>query len=122
MIPVLRVLLYQTQSTLHFANLSTDGLRFQLTSQIASKLVYVQISKANSFSKSFKTLRDMTGESFIEQNRLTRVKSLGTGAFAAGQTTSCLSLRPRLVSSEVAVPYACAAWAAWTLLGRCPLL
>ncbi|KAK9789559.1 hypothetical protein WJX73_006032, partial [Symbiochloris irregularis] len=41
-----------------------------------------RVSRANSFSRSFKTLRDMTGESYVPPERLKFIKQLGTGAFA----------------------------------------
>ena len=46
----------------------------------------VQVRRANTFSRTFKTLRDMSGECYIESYRLKRLRELGVGAFATGRT------------------------------------
>ena len=45
----------------------------------------VQVQKGLAFSKVFRTLRDMSKENTVDPKRLSKIREVGTGAFATGQ-------------------------------------
>ena len=47
--------------------------------------MWVQVQKGLAFSKVFRTLRDMSKENTVDPKRLSKIREVGTGAFATGQ-------------------------------------